>query len=435
MCGLLLKKCDLWVDTMQHCAYILGMENATEDTEMNGTFVWTDDSGRETEESLDQRPRRYKGDPEWDDHTPEQRAKALLQFFNDTLRPHEKVRHFVRANAGLEEVEEEIEEKTAGVDFLPALDFFRPNDNFTAWLDDAIHIRYNPVFEIGAGCGLALKHMQDCGINSTGLDILNREERHTLVQVASQEIIHEVLKKASSNMVMMICRPCHSGFAQDYFKLHLKFHGRFFAYYIGLEKNVEDDLHDMSYEKVAENVGEDGENIYQVFCTKKDAKNLYTLTTRGGVYEFDEKKDEFVSTDEHWIIPKGMRVPSNRTDVRECFLGYRYICQRPRKLKDIAGDYDCGWIDHEGRTYKIPYTSHSDFIYQWLFIDETKDTDGWIKVWPESVNDLGVRFCRNGDDFEPSNDQIRALSREFGIKYERERVGDFRTAKRSSGKY
>lgn len=400
---------------------------------MNGTFTWRNEGGAECTETLDQRPREYSDDPEWDAHTPEERARALLAFFNDTLRPGEKARIFVRVNEP--EPEDPEDEEFPSLDGLPALDFFRPNENFTKWLDSSIHLRYQPIFEIGAGQGLALKHMQDAGLNATGLDLFQRPDTHTLVQVASEEIIHKVVTAAPSRMVMMICRPCHSGFAQTYFKLQLKFHHRTFAYYIGLRRNLELDLPDMSVELVAEDVGEDGECIWQVLCTRADARDLYTLETRAGVYEFDEDTGEYVSTDEQWGIPKGMRVPAS-TGVRERFLGYRNTYQRPLPLESIEReDCDCGWIDPQGRVYKIPYTQHSAFIYQWLHLDESKDVEGWVKVWPENANDNGLRFYREGEEFEPSDVQIRALRRAFGIKYRREPVGELRMPTRSDGQY
>ena len=108
----------------------------------------------------------------------------------------------------------------------------------------------------------------------------------------------------------------------------------------------------MSYEIVAKDVGESGENVYQVYGTKRDCKNFYVLSTWAGIYEFDEDAQEFVSVDEG-NIPSGIRRSSNEK-VERSYIGMRYTFQRAPKLSDFATDQDCGWIDPKGRIYRIP---------------------------------------------------------------------------------
>lgn len=399
---------------------------------MHGTFTWKNEkSDSEFTETLDQFPRDADRD-EWSKHTPEQRAEALLEFYNSTLRPHESARYLVRVERDLDDEDPNYCEETRAIlqsGMLPDLDFFKPNENFKNWLSSCIHLRYHPIVEVGAGGGLLSKLMLDEGFKVTPLDIYARPNPHTLVQVASEELIIQLVKDLPKNAGMFIARPCHSGFAERFFKLHLKFCNQLFAYYIGLPRNVSGDLPDMSYEIVAENVGEDGENVYQVYGKKTDCTNLYTLKTRAGVYEFDEANEEFVSVRETGLMTAGLRVSNWDVDVREAYIGMRYTYQRPPKLENILTDKSCGWIDPEGNYYKVPYTRHSEFIYNYLYLDESKDITGWVKVWPPGTNDYDLRWykeCRVKDeDFEPNGKQLRVMREVFGIDHQ---VGIYREA-------
>jgi len=406
---------------------------------MQGTFTWkNDDSDQEHSEQLDQRPRSEIDNPGWDQHTPEQRAHALLDFYNNTLRPHEKARRFVRVDEIEEDNDDELDHcpdtlaiLQAGM--MPDLDFFVPNENFKAWLSTCVHLRYHPVLDIGAGSGLMTKTLQDEGFACTGLDIMRRPEPHTMIQVVQDETIVQLVKDCTENTSIFIARPCHSGFAERFFKLHLKFCNRLFAYYIGLEKNVELDLPDMSYEIVARDVGESGEHVYQVYGTKSDCRNLYKLATWAGVYELDDEMNEFVSVDEG-NIPAGIRRDGDQ-EVLTSYIGMRYTFQRPRLIDELETTQDCGWIDPNGRFYRVPYTRHSEFIYQFLFMDEARDMEGWVKVWPPGANDNDLRWYREGDDFEPTPKQLRVMKKEFGVIHKRGYQDGPVLPTRSSGKY
>lgn len=382
---------------------------------MQGNFIWKcAGTGNEHTEELDQRPRT--ADESWDDHTPEQRAKALLNFYNSTLRPHETERHYIGVEDNVRD-DKFDDEDIIDIGELAATDFFVPNDNFVNWLNSCLHLRYHPILDIGAGSGLMTKTISDNGFSVTGLDIHRRSSTHTMVQVVPDDIITDIVDKTTQGTGLFIARPCHSGFAQDYFKRHLS-KDRLFAYYVGLEKNIEIDLPEMSYGIVAEDVGNDGENVYQVYGTKTDCKNLYTLQTWAGVYEWDSDNEEFVSADEKFGIPIGISRKSD-CEVREAYIGVKYTYQRPPSIDKIKTTHDCGWIDPNGNHFRVPYTRHSEFIYDFLYLDETKDIDGWVKVWPKGVNDYDLRWSRQGDEYEPSSIQNRVMKNEFGVDHQR----------------
>ena len=50
-------------------------------------------------------------------------------------------------------------------------------------------------------------------------------------------------------------------------------------------------------------------------------------------------------------------------------------------------------------------------------MNEAKDMEGWIKIWPKDTNDNDMRWYKEGKDFEPNGKQLRAL-REFGIDHQ-----------------
>jgi len=315
---------------------------------------------------------------------------------------------------------------------LPDLDFFRPNEKFTTWAKNAIHMRYHQIMDIGAGSGLMTKTLQDLGLAATGFDIIRRPEPHTMIQVLERDMICTLVKKMPESAVMIIARPCHSGFAQQYFKLQLKFCYRLFAYYIGLPRNVEQDLPDMSYEIIETDVGEDGENIYQVYGVKEDMKDLFTLKNRAGVYEWDEDEESYISVRETALMPSGMKAQG---EVREAYMGMRGTFQRAPALSNIINEprspeRDCGWIDPAGHIYLVSYQNHAEFIFDYVFLDTTDGSiNDWVKVWPEDTT--STRWCR--ENFEdPNPAQIRAL-RKFNIKFKRERIGKLVAPSRKGG--
>lgn len=121
--------------------------------------------------------------------------------------------------------------------------------------------------------------------------------------------------------------------------------------------------------------------------------------------------------------------------MRTSYIGMRYTFQRPRLIDELETTQDCGWIDPNGRFYRVPYTRHSEFIYQFLFMDEARDMEGWVKVWPPGANDNDLRWYREGDDFEPTPKQLRVMKKEFGVIHQRGYQDGPVLPTRSSGKY
>lgn len=299
---------------------------------------------------------------------------------------------------------------------FPAQDFFVPNENFTKWLDGCLHLRYRKIFDVGAGTGLLTKTMQDMGIDAHGFDIIEREKYHTEITVASEDLIRKLVS-SDSESCLMIARPCHSPHIRNYFYNHLMRHRNLFAYYIGLERNVDEDLRGYSFKKVCHNVGADGENVYQVFGTNLDTETFYHLICWAGRWTVED--GYFVS---NW----GKRLPYNEEIIETAYENVLDINQYAPDPKEILDEYaDCGWIDRQGRVYRIPYTRHDTFIYEFLLMD-TDVVDGWVHVWPaDKVDFEHERYCVESKSFnseckEINKAQIKALKKEFGIKHKKD---------------
>lgn len=314
---------------------------------------------------------------------------------------------------------------------LPGHDFFKPNDKFKEWLEQSIHIKYNHIIDMGAGRGLMTHFMQEMGLKVTGFDIHLRDNPATDIQICRPEIAQSIIRQLKNSPVLMIARPCHNGFANEYFKFWIHKCHNLFAYYIGLERNVENDLYGLEYVLVASNVGEDGENVYQVRGSEEKVKDFYLLKCWAGVYTIED--GEYVSD-----FPRLRK--SLDEEVGAKLEGVVAIQQVEPDMRGIVkDDLDCGWIAPDGATYKVPYTKHSEFIYRYVMLDETDGSiDQWMKVWPPgtgsglSETDDSYRWSMSNFDLEPNKAQIKALKKEFGISYKRPRIKELNTPKRTT---
>ena len=136
--------------------------------------------------------------------------------------------------------------------------FFQPAEAFYQWMKEACGSRR--VFDVGAGAGHVAKGLSAAGVQAIPLDI--HRHQSPAMQVTMADGTAFPYEKGS---VVMLCRPCHGAFAQDVIDRAVEC-GVHSVLYVGLDRNVEDDLFDY-YEKFSResaNVGEDGEAIWRM---------------------------------------------------------------------------------------------------------------------------------------------------------------------------
>jgi len=139
---------------------------------------------------------------------------------------------------------------------LPSIVFFEPNTAFLDWMGK----RYNKdiiIYDVGAGNGHVSAELNSLGHNAKAIDLHYRDEGLEV------EIANGVLYRYERDAIVMLCRPCHGLFVEVVID-RAKECGVREVLYVGLERNVENDLGDYldNAEEIAGPFGEDGERIW-----------------------------------------------------------------------------------------------------------------------------------------------------------------------------
>lgn len=143
--------------------------------------------------------------------------------------------------------------------------FFRPRPEFFAWIGREYETRNQPVIDCGCGDGALLGEMMERGIGAIGLDpryiMYDEPVPFALVSRLLTMPAEESTIVRNTPAILLVCRPCH-----DRFPLRIDEHRHpdSVLYYVGLTRNLILDLGETETRLVLENVGEDGENIWEV---------------------------------------------------------------------------------------------------------------------------------------------------------------------------
>lgn len=141
---------------------------------------------------------------------------------------------------------------------LPARRFFRPLPGFAGRLKKEIGQCWH-VYDVGAGEGHVAKTLSDAGVKDiVAIDANAREGSVFDIKYADATDF-----RFGSSAVVLLCRPCHGAFCQAVVQNAL-FHRAETVVYVGLDKNVDNDLGDYRRHFVSdmEHVGEDGERMW-----------------------------------------------------------------------------------------------------------------------------------------------------------------------------
>lgn len=244
---------------------------------------------------------------------------------------------------------------------LPAPVFFDPRREFWDWLDTP-GLRYRQIIDVGAGTGHLTDQLIARGYEAIGIDLFPRVNTSLNVQQADATK-YEYDKDAYNEgaPVVLICRPCHDGFAEQAAMQAIK-HCEASVYYIGLDSNLENDFPTDHYHMtlVAENVGHSGENIW-LFGGKlahlrsfiwfeghwRERKNGKLYNERGGWCDDAGYEDARVQLAHDWHLlpelPPGVVVTDD--------------------ARVYGPDHDTGWLDRKGRligcdSHQHDWTAH-----------------------------------------------------------------------------
>ncbi len=136
--------------------------------------------------------------------------------------------------------------------------FFEPKPVFFDFM--SVNYYGKVIFDVGAGCGHVSKALTDRGHRVIGIDCAYRdtpEFEHTIIADAT-------IFPYEKGSVILIARPCHGPFVEQVI-VQAELSECSAVVYVGLERNVDDDLGLMRkpFKKAkVTDVGKDGESIY-----------------------------------------------------------------------------------------------------------------------------------------------------------------------------
>src|SRR5271157_4407256 len=136
--------------------------------------------------------------------------------------------------------------------------FFEPTEDFVTYMRN--FEEGTPIFDVGAGAGHVTKKLADAGLRVAAIDMHRHEKPVTNVHMADGTDF-----PYTPDSVVMLCRPCHGAFAEQGI-LQADICKAGVVLYVGLERNVEDDLGDYFplFKVVATEVGKEGESIWRM---------------------------------------------------------------------------------------------------------------------------------------------------------------------------
>lgn len=115
------------------------------------------------------------------------------------------------------------------------------------------------IYDVGCGAGHVTEILRAAGLNAFPLDLHRHSSPECEAVIGDGETyIYE------PGSVVMLCRPCHGGFAQGVIEQAIRCSVRSIIY-VGLDRNVTDDLDEHKHEFTLkiQNIGNDREGLWR----------------------------------------------------------------------------------------------------------------------------------------------------------------------------
>lgn len=142
---------------------------------------------------------------------------------------------------------------------FPSQVFFRPNKEFYRFIESYINQtnrrRNTVIYDVGCGMGHVASQLHKLKYNIVAMDLHERAGQWNRVKRADGGTYDY-----QSRSVVLLCRPNH-GFMIDRI-IGQAFRCLCSVIYVGLPRNIEEDLSGHGFRKVLSNAGADGEEIW-----------------------------------------------------------------------------------------------------------------------------------------------------------------------------
>lgn len=137
--------------------------------------------------------------------------------------------------------------------------FFEPNKRFVDYMVLNFCGAAATIYDVGCGAGHVTDILRCAGLTVVPLDLHRHSSPECEAIIADGEtFIYQ------PDSVVMLCRPCHGGFAQGVIEQAIRCSVRTILY-VGLDRNLTDDLDEHKHEFTLkiQNVGNDRESLWR----------------------------------------------------------------------------------------------------------------------------------------------------------------------------
>lgn len=279
---------------------------------------------------------------------------------------------------------------------LPSQIFFEPTEDFIAWCADVHWLRYRRIVD----CGAATGHLGAILLNDVhGIDLIPRSSYESPVKIADSTSFW-----FKPTDVVFLCRPCHSVAFIDRTLIQAIDHGVQDLFYIGLPKNVEEDLEDFSYQIEREDVGLDGEHMYRILCQAGHGFEYVKIESD----LLGERKGKLLMRNgEAWLVNEqngGFPLCKGDTiiytlEANSVITAFGY--RSPNDYRPKEKNY--GWISPDGIFYPCGSADHDTMIYETFGLDSIEERNqNWVKV-------ASNRYFPSDYRRRPNSKQLRKL--------------------------
>ena len=287
---------------------------------------------------------------------------------------------------------------------LPAQVFFKPAKAWWNFLLDTPWLKYRAFIDVGAGMGHLTNEMIKRGFDCIGIDCNIRNGQSENVHCVDIQDLDEPL---SWDNCAIIARPCH-GTGLD--RMLVSTVGYMEVLYVGKTDKVKLDLENHSYELLAEDIGEDKENVYRVWAYANDPDIIEVCllekpngNSHNQWWENDRKR-------KRWVNAAGGGFPqdmgANKVLETKFISDFWQLHTEPERwhVKDGVD----GWIEPDGTFHSGHYMEHAPMLHSCFGIIEARaEKLGFIRTRKTDDGKLFYTCKKNPTDAQGR--RLRAL--------------------------